>query len=71
MTITLYLDKTNFLADLTTLKTIFDVGVPELVIPLRGFLNPLSISSSITTNGVAINVTLEEFALIEVFNNGI
>ena len=72
MTITLYLNKITLLRDLQTLQTIFNAGTPELVEPMSKFLHPLNISSEpFTRNNAIIQVTLEEFALIGVFNGGI
>lgn len=71
MTITLYLNKITLLRDIQTLKTIFDADHPNLVEPLKYFLQPLDISSEpFSRNNVQIQVTPLEFALIGVFNGG-
>ncbi len=72
MTITLYLRKATLLRDIQTLQTIFNAEKPELVQPLRAYLQSLNIDTEQTTNSdVAIQVTPEEFALIGIFNGGI
>ena len=72
MTITLYLNKLDLIRDLQTLQTIFQANSPEIVIPLKSFLNPLNISSVpfIDKNNIQIQVTPEEFSLIGIFNSG-
>lgn len=72
MTITLYLNKLTLLRDLQTLHQIFDAEYPELVEPLSNFLQPLDIATvQHNVNYVAIQVTVEEFTLIGIFNKGI
>lgn len=69
MTVTLNLNKITLPRDLKTLKTIFDAGRLELVEPLKNFLHKLDISlEPHPRNNVCIQVSLEEFALIGVFN---
>ncbi|HSE99808.1 MAG TPA: hypothetical protein VLA48_02840 [Nitrososphaeraceae archaeon] len=72
MTITLYLQKETLLRDLQTLQTIFSFTIPEHIDKLRKHYEPLNIFANETTNdSVTIQVTVEEFALIGVFNGGI
>lgn len=75
MTITLYLEERNLLEDTKTLQAIFQAGSPELVQPLSKFLKPIKIFTSVKDLNcsfpVAIQVTLEEFILIGVFNSKI
>lgn len=72
MTVTLYLNKITLLRDLQTLKTIFEDDEPEMIEEMRGHLHPLNISSEpFTRNNVVINVTMEEFALIGIFNESL
>lgn len=72
MTITLNLQKETLLKDLQTLQTIFNAGLPELVKPLSKFMKPLNISSSeFTRDNIQIQVTLDEFALIGTYNEGL
>ena len=71
MTITLYLQKENLLRDLATLHHIFKTTI-EVVEKLRSHYEPLNISSNeFTRDNVIIQVTLEEFALIRIFNGGV
>jgi len=75
MTITLYLEERNLLEDTKTLHTIFQAGSANIVQGLSKLLKPIKIftnSKDINCSfPVAIQVTLEEFALIGVFNGKI
>lgn len=69
MTITLYLNKGNLLDDLTTISYISQNGEIETVQKYRDIFQPITFSFKPTDNFyVAINVTVEEFALINMFN---
>lgn len=71
MTITLYLHKTTLLRDLQTIQHIITSSI-ELVEGLKKHYKPLNISSEPFSVGcTAIQVTLEEFALIGVFTGGL
>ena len=75
MTITLYLEESRLIEDTKTLHQIFQAESPEFVKPLSKFLKPIKVFTSSkdlnVSYPVAIQVTLEEFALIGIFNGGI
>lgn len=72
MTITLNLNIITFLDDLKVLQQIFNAGKPELVEPMSNYMTLKNLSSTPYVNGnVEIHVTMEEFALIGIFNKGI
>lgn len=71
MTITLYLQKETLLKDLKTLTHIFQYNAKSVEV-LRKHYEFLNISTEQTrVSDVAIQVSLEEFALIGVFNGEI
>jgi hypothetical protein len=75
MTITLYLEKSRLLEDTKLLYLIFQAGNPKFAEPLSKVLKPIKVFTSKNDlnvcSPVAIQVTLEEFALIGIFNGGI
>ena len=70
MTITLFLNKSSLIQDLSTLHHIFDAGIPELIVPMSKYMNPITISLENKQDMVAVNVTPQEFALIGIFIGG-
>lgn len=71
MTITLNLNTDSIAEDLKTLRHLFKCESESGVDTLSNFLKPLSVSFKPFQNNTTIQVSLEEFALIGIFNKGI